>query len=324
MCDNLSQHQHGFVHGKSCLSNLLETVHEINTILEDGEVVDLVYLDFQKAFDKVPHERLPAHGITGQCNNIIRNFITGRTMAVRVGDELSIWEPVLSGVPQGSVLGPLLFLLFINDMPAITTNITTLFADDSKLTGNARSPATIQSDLHCLSQWAGVWQMKFYESKCSVLHIGKDNPKDNYMMGPTPLQVVEKERDLGVVVSAGDTLCWEEQMRGMIGKAKQMTSWIIRNVVSRKPEVLIPFYKAFVRPHLEYAVQVWAPTARHGNWGIIMEIEDCQRQFTWIIEGMGLLPYRQRLQRLRLTTLLERRMRGDLIETNQRFCELWS
>ena len=153
-------------------------------------------------------------------------------------------------------------------MPA--PNITTLFADYSKLIGNVRSPATIQSDLHFLSQRADVWQMKFNESKHSVLHISRDNPKNNYMMGHTPLQVVEKERDLGVVVSAGDTLCLEEQILGMIGKAKQRTSWIIRNVVSRKPEVLIPFYKAFVRPHLEYAVQLWAPTARHGNWGIIM------------------------------------------------------
>ena len=100
----------------------------------------------------------------------------------------------------------------------------------------------------------------------------------------------------------------------MFGKANQMTSWIIRNVVSRKPEVPIPFYKAFVRPHLEYSVQVWAPTARHGNWGVKMEIEDCQRQFTWIIEGMGPPSYRLWLQRLRLTTLLERRMRGDLIQ----------
>ena len=82
-------------------------------------------------------------------------------------------------------------------------------------------------------------------------------------MGHTPLQVVEEERDLGVVVSAEDTLCWEEQIRGMIGKAKRMTSWIIGNVVSREAEVLIPFYKAFVRPHLEYAVQVWAQTAKH-------------------------------------------------------------
>ena len=97
-------------------------------------------------------------------------------------------------------------ILFINDMPAITTNTTTLFADDSKLIGNARIPATIQSDLHCLSHWADVWQMKFNESKCSVLHIGKENPKNNYMMGHTPWQVLEKERDLGVVVSAGDSL----------------------------------------------------------------------------------------------------------------------
>ena len=108
--------------------------------------------------------------------------------------------------------GPLLFLLFINDMPASTTNRTTLFADDSKVIGNAGSPATIQSHLHCLSQWADVWQMKFNKSKCSILHIGKDNPKNKYMIGHTSLQVVEKERDLGVVVSAGVTLCWEEQI----------------------------------------------------------------------------------------------------------------
>ena len=86
-----------------------------------------------------------------------------------------------------------------------------LFANDSKLIGNARSE-TIQSDLHCLSHWADAWQMKFNESKCSVLHIVKDNPKSNYTMGNLPLQVVEKERDLGVVVSAGDTLCWEEHI----------------------------------------------------------------------------------------------------------------
>ena len=134
-------------------------------------------------------------------------------------------------------------------------------------------------------------------------------------MGHTRLQVLEKERYLGVVVSAGDTFCWQEQLRRMIGKAKEMMSWIIRNVVSRKPEVLIPFSKGFVRPHLEYAVQVWAPTARHGNWGIMMETEDCQRQFTTIVEGMGLLPCHQRLQRLRLTTLPKCQMRGDLIKT---------
>ena len=142
-----------------------------------------------------------AYRITGQCNSIIRNFITGRTMAVRVGNELSAWEPVSSGVPQGSVLGPLRLLIFLNDMPAITTNTTMLLADDSKLIGNVRSPETIQSVLNCLSHCTDAWQMKFNESKCGVLHIGKDNPKWNHTMCNSPLQVVEKERDLGVVVS---------------------------------------------------------------------------------------------------------------------------
>ena len=111
--------------------------------------------------------------------------------------------------------------------------------------------------------------MKFNESKCSVLHIGKVNSKNNYMMGHTPLQVVGKERDLGVVISAGDTLCLKEQIRGMIGKAKQMTSWIIRNVVSRKPEVLIPFYKAFVIPPLEQTQCGCGPQPQDTEIGIL-------------------------------------------------------
>ena len=87
-----------------------------------------------------------------------------------------------------------------------------IFANGSKLVGFARLPEAIQSDLHCLYHWANAWQMKFIESKCSILHIGKDNPKSNYTMGSSPLQVVERERDLGVVVSAGDTLCCEEHI----------------------------------------------------------------------------------------------------------------
>ena len=107
-------------------------------------------------------------------------------------------------------------------MPAITTNTTMLFADDSKFIRKVRSPETIQSVLNCLSQWTHAWQMKFNESKYSVLHIGKDNPKWDHTMCNSPLQVVEKERDLGVVVSAGDTLCWEENIREIIRKANHV------------------------------------------------------------------------------------------------------
>ena len=203
----INLNQHGFVEGKSCLSNLLETLQNIITILESGDPVDLIYLDFQKAFDKVVHERLllklQAYGITGQVYDIIRSFLTGRTMAVRVGDHISSWEPVISGVLQGSVLGPLLFILFISDMPEVTKFSTMLFADDSKIIGNAHSPDVIQSDINRLSQWVDIWQMSFNTGKCSVVHIGNDNPLNNYAMNNTQLRCSQKEKYLGLCCLLG-------------------------------------------------------------------------------------------------------------------------
>ena len=314
----ISQSQHGFMVGKSCLSNLLESLECIINILESGDPVDIIYLDFQKAFDKVPHDRLllklRAYGISGQFYDLIRSFLSNRNMAVKVGDHLSSWVPVTSGVPQGSVLGPLLFLLFINDMPNATKFKTLLFADDSKIIGNANFPNTVQSDINSLIQWADTWQMSFNTTKCSVVHIGKGNPVNNYMMNNIDLNNSDSEKDLGVTLSSGESP-WENHINDGIGKAKRNIAWLIRNVLSRKAEILVPLYKAFVRPHLEYCVQVWSPVARHGNWGTIMSIESCQRDFTRVISGMGLLTYEERLEKLGLTTLLERRMRGDLIET---------
>ena len=245
--------------------------------MDSEDPVDLIYLDFQKAFDKVAHERLllklESYGITGQVHDIIRNFLTGRSMAVRVGDHISSWEPVTSVVPQGSVLGPLLFILFINDMPQVTKFNTVLFADDSKVIGNAYCPEDIPTDIDCLSRWSEIWQMKFNVEKCGVLHIGENNPHHGYTLDGTQLKSVQKEKDLGVTWSARKCL-FDDHIREGIGKAKRMIAWLIRNVVSRK----------------------------------------CQRDFTRIIHGMGFLSYSERLQMLGLTTLLERRMRGDLIE----------
>ena len=111
------------------------------------------------------------------------------------------------------------------------------------------------------------------------------------------------------------SLNYRENIQKAISKAKQTTGWVTRNVISHSVSVMLNIYKSLVRPHLEYCVQIWEPAAKHGNWGTILEIEDVQRHFIRMMDGIGLLPYEERLQKLNLTTLLERMMRGDLIET---------
>ena len=149
-------HQHGFVGGKSCLSNLLESVDCITNILGEGAPVDILYLDFCKAFDTVPHYRLLAklekYGIKGKTLDIIRDFLSDRTMRVVVGGDKSATRKVTSGVPQGSVLGPLLFVLYINDLPDGLLNYVKLFADDVKLIGNAANSEAVKHDLEVLEK----------------------------------------------------------------------------------------------------------------------------------------------------------------------------
>ncbi|KAF2354344.1 Reverse transcriptase domain [Trinorchestia longiramus] len=147
--------QHGFREKRSCLTNLLDFFGEVNRKSDSTKAVDLVYLDFQKAFDKVPHERLmakvEAHGIRGNYSRWIRNWLTGRTQRVVINDETSDPALVTSGVPQESVLGPLLFIIYINDLDVGIISKINKFADDAKLCHRAfteRDRATIQSDLN--------------------------------------------------------------------------------------------------------------------------------------------------------------------------------
>ena len=310
--------QHGFVNQKSCFSNILETVDTIISMLEDGHPVDVFYFDFCKAFDSVPHYRLLTklenYGVTGPLLNIIKDFLTGRSMRTVVRGSFSSPCDVLSGVPQGSVLGPLLFVLFINDLPAGLNNITLLFADDLKLLGNSNDINSIKQDLASLEHWESIWLLKFNPSKCKVMHVNLDNDtKESFKLDGTILESVNAETDLGVYTT--NNFKWRENIYSCIKDANQMISWITRNIVDKDKMVMLNVYKTLIRPKLEYCVQIWNPVACHGNWSIIIEIEAVQRRFTRMINDIGTLPYSERLLALNLTTLAERRIRGDLIET---------
>lgn len=202
--EKITSHQHGFVPNKSCLSNLLEATEYINEHLAQEEPVDVFYLDFQKAFDTVPHDllmkKLQKMGLNNQLLAIIADFLTDREFRVRVGDSTSGRRPVGSGVPQGSVLGPILFVLYINDMPDEIYNLLLLFADDAKLCARASCPTVNQNDLDKLSEWQMTWGLTFntVDSKCKVMHIGKSNPCNIYLLNGEHLPSSTEEKDLGV------------------------------------------------------------------------------------------------------------------------------
>ena len=317
--ENISRMQHGFMIGRSCLSNLLESFDIINDFLSEGETVDIFYLDFQKAFDSVPHYRLlmklKSFGINNKTLDTISDFLSGRTFRVKVGNASSDDFPVGSGIPQGSVLGPLLFLLYINDLPNSILNSVSLFADDLKMYGKSCMKNTLQTDLDHLSKWQNIWLLKFNtkDNKCKVMHAGTNNPKHKYFLDGMELPEIKSEKDLGVLVS--DSLSWQPHIDAIVKKANSCVAWVLRSVISRSPKVMLQISKSMIRPHWEYCVQLWSPLPAHGNWATILAIENVQRTFTRAIDGLGLLTYKNRLKKLGLTTLLERRARGDLIET---------
>ena len=188
--DLLSPHQHGFCGGKSCMTNLLETLEDITASVDAGIPVDEIFLDFRKAFDKVSHAKLiyKLHrmGFEDSILCWIESFLSNRRQRVKLNADVSSWADVTSGVPQGSVLGPLLFLVFINDLPGLMKTNCKLFADASKLYAEVPSfeeHKMLQEDLNKCDEWATQWGMEFHPKKCKVLHFGKHNPGYTYHLG---------------------------------------------------------------------------------------------------------------------------------------------
>ena len=206
----ISSTQHGFMVKRSCATNLLEFLEKSTKIFDAGDPLDIIYLDFAKAFDKVPHQRLlskmRAMGIEGHILRWIEAWLKDRRQRTVLNGCYSSWLEVLSGVLQGSVLGPLLFVIFINDIDKCAEHISIIlkFAHDTKVGNRAATQEErdrLQACLDRLTEWADKWCMSFNTDKCKVLHVGRSNPQGVYTMNGTPLAVTEKERDIGVIIS---------------------------------------------------------------------------------------------------------------------------
>ena len=311
----LKDSQHGFRSGRSCLTNLLEFFDIVTKKLDEEGDVDLIYLDFAKAFDKVPHRRLLtklyAHGVRGSILNWVENWLNNRRQRVCVDGDFSGWVGVTSGVPQGSVLGPVLFLIYINDIDIGLLSKIGKFADDSKLLNNVDScigVEEIRSDLRKLEKWADEWQMQFNVDKCSVIHLGRNNPVNKYSLYNKEIASSIKERDLGVIIDK--SLKFSEQCNKAAKSANMTLGMIKRNVVSRDKDIIVKLYKALVRPKLDYCVQAWRPYLKKD----IENLEKVQRRATKLISQCRGLSYHDRLKITGLTTLEERRNRGDMLE----------
>jgi hypothetical protein len=318
--DLVSNSQHGFVPKRSCLSNLLVAENTITKLMDEGSSVDIVFIDFSKAFDRVNHRmllhKLFAYGLHANMLNWIQSFLQDRSFRVKIGEQQSESADSPSGVPQGTILGPILFLLYINDLPNVLSGDVLLFADDVKIIAPRSQWSDLQGSVIAAEKWSSDWDMKINFEKSFVLSIG-DSSNTPLLVSENPstppLSVSSKARDLGIVIDS--SFCPSSQCIAAANKARRCLFLIKRSFEYITPKLFIPLYCALVRPHLEYAVQSWSPYLQRD----IDILEGVQRLATRMIRNFSAIEYPDRLARLNLYSLSRRRLRGDLITVHKIF-----
>ncbi|GAB1603590.1 hypothetical protein Ahia01_000640300, partial [Argonauta hians] len=309
----LDPNQHGFRSNRNCLTQLTRYIDDVLNSLAQGSSVDALYLDFSKAFDKVDHHtllnKLSQTGIRGKLLAWIEYFLTNRTQRVSVDGTLSGPANVTSGVPQGTVLGPLLFIIYINDITnSVEHSNIAIFADDSKLwrtIDGAADRDLLQRDLSSVNQWAIENSMVLNEQKFELLHFGKTEIPNHVYTLPSGITLSPSHsvRDLGVTVDRN--LTWTEHIGKKVNTARKTCAWLLRVFHSRDRHTITLLFTTYARPHLDYCCPLWSPHTIK----LIQKIEAPQRSITRHIEGLSDQNYWDRLKSLGLYSLQRRRER---------------
>ena len=312
----ISPSQHGFVSKRSTQTQQLKFLDTLTRMHDDKIQTDIIYLDFSKSFDTVSHSKLLkvlSHvKLNKRIVSWIQNYLSSRTQTTLVDDRFSDMLPITSGVPQGSVLGPLLFVLYIDDLIRLIDinckdTMVLAYADDIKLVSNNSQDLQLALDL--VDSWVSTWQLRLNANKSEHLTIKEKSPII-LTINNQPIPKVNNVRDLGIKISSN--LEWKPYIDQLRAKANTLGYSILRTFSSNNCWLLLNLYKIYVRPLVEYNTCSWSPSAK----GEIKAIESVQRKFTRRLcqkTNIRFTSYEDRLHKLNLESLQVRRIKNDLI-----------
>ena len=312
--------QYGFRHKRSCILQLLDVLDDWSKYFDESKQIDTVYLDIKKAFDSIPHRRLllklKNYGFDGNLLKWIEDFLSERRQRVIFNGKCSSWKDVTSGVPQGSVLGPVLFIIYVNDIPESLESFCKIFADDTKVytsVAERKDQEKLQRDLIKLSKWSKKWLLEFSVQKCKVVEYGNkqfdyDYKRIDKVGNLKSLPKDSTEKDLGIWFQ--NNMTFNEHITYVVNRCNKLLGLIKRSFKSLDKDSFLTLYKSLVRSIIDYGGSVYFPTTKKN----IQLIENIQRRATKLLPELKDLTYSERLEGLNLPTLHYRRKRYDLIQ----------